>query len=376
MIEYLEVRNSNREIIGILDDFQSIIWETNYYSTGAFEVYLQAVPQYINVLQIGNYVTRPDDENIGIIENINVEYSEEFGKMIAASGRFAKSILDRRIIYNASGNTTGKLSISPVISSGLVETAVRKLVTDHIISSPQTARNISFITLGELQGITKKIVDESGKNTQVQTSFGNLLEYTDEMLHSYELGAKMVFDRETLQLKYTVYEGKDRSRNNTQNNLPIIMSQEYDNFFSSRYEKNTTQIKNTALIGGEGEGADRFCTMIGTNAVGLNRREVWIDASAQSKTYELNGEQKQYTDDEYLALLKSAGTQTIADYQTTEIYDGELNINALTYKTDFNVGDIITVEDNELNIYINPRIIAVIENQNESGYSISISYGN
>lgn len=376
MIEYLEARNSNREIIGILDDFQSIIWETNYYSTGAFEVYLQAVPQYINVLQIGNYVTRPDDENIGIIENINVEYSEEFGKMIAASGRFAKSILDRRIIYNASGNTTEKLSISPVISSGLVETAVRKLVTDHIISSPQTARNISFITLGELQGITKKIVDESGKNTQLQTSFGNLLEYTDEMLHSYELGAKMVFDRETLQLKYTVYEGKDRSRNNTQNNLPIIMSQEYDNFFSSRYEKNTTQIKNTALIGGEGEGADRFCTMIGTNAVGLNRREVWIDASAQSKTYELNGEQKQYTDDEYLALLKSAGTQTIADYQTTEIYDGELNINALTYKTDFNVGDIITVEDNELNIYINPRIIAVIENQNESGYSISISYGN
>ena len=376
MIEYLEARNSNREIIGILDDFQSIIWETNYYSTGAFEVYLQAVPQYINVLQIGNYVTRPDDENIGIIENINVEYSEEFGKMIAASGRFAKSILDRRIIYNASGNTTEKLSISPVISSGLVETAVRKLVTDHIISSPQTARNISFITLGELQGITKKIVDESGKNTQVQTSFGNLLEYTDEMLHSYELGAKMVFDRETLQLKYTVYEGKDRSRNNTQNNLPIIMSQEYDNFFSSKYEKNTTQIKNTALIGGEGEGADRFCTMIGTNAVGLNRREVWIDASAQSKTYELNGEQKQYTDDEYLALLKSAGTQTIADYQTTEIYDGELNINALTYKTDFNVGDIITVEDNELNIYINPRIIAVIENQNESGYSISISYGN
>ena len=376
MIEYLEARNSNREIIGILDDFQSIIWETNYYSTGAFEVYLRAVPQYINVLQIGNYVTRPDDENIGIIENINVEYSEEFGKMIAASGRFAKSILDRRIIYNASGNTTGKLSISPVISSGLVETAVRKLVTDHIISSPQTARNISFITLGELQGITKKIVDESGKNTQVQTSFGNLLEYTDEMLHSYELGAKMVFDRETLQLKYTVYEGKDRSRNNTQNNLPIIMSQEYDNFFSSKYEKNTTQIKNTALIGGEGEGADRFCTMIGTNAVGLNRREVWIDASAQSKTYELNGEQKQYTDDEYLALLKSAGTQTIADYQTTEIYDGELNINALTYKTDFNVGDIISVEDNELNIYINPRIIAVIENQNESGYSISISYGN
>ena len=376
MIEYLEVRNSNREIIGILDDFQSVIWETSYYSTGAFEVYLQAAPQYINMLQTGNYVTRPDDENIGIIENINVEYSEEFGKMIAASGRFAKSILDRRIIYNASGNTTGKLSISPVISSGLVETAVRKLVTDHIISSPQTARNISFITLGELQGITKKIVDESGKNTQVQTSFGNLLEYTDEMLHSYELGAKMVFDRETLQLKYTVYEGKDRSRNNTQNNLPIIMSQEYDNFFSSKYEKNTTQIKNTALIGGEGEGADRFCTMIGINAVGLNRREVWIDASAQSKTYEVNGEQKQYTDDEYLALLKSAGTQTIADYQTTEIYDGELNINALTYKTDFNVGDIITVEDNELNIYINPRIIAVIENQNESGYSISISYGN
>ena len=118
--------------------------------------------------------------------------------------------------------------------------------------------------------------------------------------------------------------------------------------------------------------------MIGVNASGLERREVWVDASSQSKFYETGEERKEYSDQEYLSLIKSAAQQTLSEFQITEIYKGEINVNNSIYefRKDYNIGDIVTIEDKELGIYFNPRIISVMEAQNEQGYSISVSYGN
>ena len=378
-IEYLEIRDINREIIGILDVFQSVIWETDYYGTGSFEVYATASPKNLSLLKIDNYVSRIDDDNIGVIEKIYVEYDDQNGDMIVASGRFGKSLLDRRLIYNISGSVAGKVNILPTTSKGLVEVAARELVNNNIINSIYPARNVDFIILGALQGIDKIIVDEDGDAAEKQTSYGNLLEYTDSMLQEYNLGAYMMFDRLTKELCYTVINGDDRSRNNIVGNNPIIFSQDFDNLLNSSYSRETINLKNTALIGGEGEGSERFCAMIGVNATGLDRREVWVDAKSQSKKYkDESGADKEYTDEEYLSLLKSAGTQQISLLQITEAYQGNVNINNYRYKyrKNFNIGDIVSIEDHKLNIYMNARILKIVECQNEEGYSINLEYGN
>lgn len=375
-IEFLEVRNTNRELIGILDNFSSVIWETDYYSTGAFEIYTQVTSKTVQMLKVDNYVTRIDDDNVGVIENVQVDYNEQDGKMIIATGHFCKIFLNRRLIYKLNSGTSGKVSILPTVSRGLVEVVARTLVNDHIINSQYPERNVPFIKLGQLNNINKRIRDENGNATQKQTSYANLLEYTDGMLQTYELGAYISFDRASRDLLYNVFEGKDRSRSNSYGNQPIIFSQDFSNLIASSYSMQTGAIKNTALIGGEGEGVNRFCAMIDVNATGLERREVWIDASSQSKTYDENGVQKEYTDNEYLALIKSAGVQAMADFMITETYEGDINLRGNTYKyrTDFNIGDRVSVEDNELGVYFNPRIIKVVESQDEQGYNILVSY--
>ena len=57
-------------------------------------------------------------------------------------------------------------------------------------------------------------------------------------------------------------------------------------------------------------------------------------------------------------------------------FAGEINLNSLTfkYKTNYNLGDIITVQDSETNIFINTRIVEITEVQDEKGYSISGKY--
>lgn len=374
-IEYVEIRAKNtREVIGIVDTTTSIIWRSLYYGVGDFEIYAPATQQHIALLIEGNYVSRPYDMEIGIIEAVEIINSKTDGSMIIASGRLAKSILDRRHIYKLSGKTN-----TPTILRGNVESAVRAVVVNNAISCTfDSRRNISFLELGANAGLPDIIVDDQGNAAQKQVSYKNLLEYTDSVLQEYQMSARVRLNDNSKKLQYTVFRGVDRSMTNTDGNDPVIFSAEFDNLFESNYKLDTALKKNTALIGGEGEGLDRFYSLLAGSETGFERRETFIDAASISRTYKEEGddEEKTYTDAEYKALLDAQGKQTLATLITEEAFDGQLNISGGIWRfgEDFGLGDIVTIQDNQLGLYINVRIVEVIETEDESGYSVSITY--
>ena len=375
MLEYLEIRSAaSREMIGIVDTANSIIWHRQYYGVGDFEIYAPCTAENVNMLLPGNYVTRYDCKEIGIIEAVNPTYSPQDGRMIVAKGRFAKSILDRRIIYNLSG-----YSVSPTILRGTVEDAARTLVSQNAISCAfDTGRNIPILVLGNKAGLTQKIVDETGAAAQKQVTHDNLLQYTDSLLEEYERGAYCVLD-DSLNLAYTVFAGADRSIGNSAGNEPVIFSQDFDNLLSSEYAYDETELKNTAIIGGEGEGTARFTSILKSASItGLARREIFVNASSHSKTYkDESGNEQTFTDAEYDAQLKTLGRQDIAEYAITETFDGEIDLTngSFRYGRDFFLGDVVTIQDVEIGLYINPRILEITEVQDENGYQINATYG-
>lgn len=375
MIEYVEIRSAaSREMIGIIDTAKSIIWHEKYYGVGDFELYLPCTPEAVELLSVGNYVTRYDARSVGIIERREITYTDSEGRMIVAAGRFAKSLLDRRIIFRKTGN-----SVSPTILSGNVEAAARKLVTENAVSCAfDTGRNIPELALGGLVGASAVIVDDSGNAAQKQVTHDGLLEYTDAMLEEYGLGAFVGLDN-SLKLSYTIAEGADRSVDNTAGNEPVIFSQDFDNLVSSAHAYDESTHKNTALIGGEGEGEERFYAEVKNSAVtGLERREIFVDSSSVKRTYKDENETEiTLTDAEYSAQLQTAGQQTLGGLQIVETFDGSLDLNnsAFVYGRDFALGDIVTVQDVEIGLYINPRILEVTEVQDDSGYNIDAVYG-
>lgn len=373
MIEYVEIRaKADRELIGIIDGAKSVIWHSVYYGVGDFEIYAAATATNITLLQAGNYVTRPDDIEIGIIESIEIDNDARDGMMITASGRFAKSILDRRQIYNLSGNVN-----FPTILRGNVESAVRSVVANNAISCAfDYRRNIPFFELGELAGIPAIIVDGDGDATQKQVSYKNLLDYTDQVLEEYGIGAIVTLDDGTKKLQYSCYVGTDRSVDNEDGNEPVIFSREYDNLTESSYSLETAEKKTSALIGGEGEGTARFISVIKGEEEGFERRETWIDASSISKTYQEGETERTYSDAEYKAMLDALGKQTLATLIESETFDGTLNVTGgvWRYNIDYMLGDIVTVQDNEINMFANVRITEAVEAQDENGYTLEIKY--
>ena len=289
--------------------------------------------------------------------------------MITAAGRFAKCLLERRLIYNLSGTVN-----TPAILRGNVETEVRRIVAENAISCPfDSRRNIPQLALGELANIPLRIVDSDGYATQKQVSYQNLLQDTDELLQEYGLGATVILDESAKLLRYVVYSGIDHSWNNDAGNAPIMFSKEFDNMTSSSYEYDATTEKNAALIGGEGEGVERFYSLIAGAQAGLQRREMWVDASSLNRTYkDENDEEQTYSESDYRAMLDAAGTQQLNANNITEAFDGAIDIqnSQWQYNRDFALGDIVTTQDDDIGKYINVRLREVLEVQDENGYSI------
>ena len=373
MIDYVEIRNAETELIGIIDTAKSVIWRTVYYGVGDFEVYVQATQNTRELLSVGNYVTRPDNNEIGIIEKVEIKADKFDGLMITASGRFAKSILDRRLIYNLSGTSN-----AATILRGNVELQVRKIVEENAISCAfDSRRNIPLLELGALANIPLKIVDESGNAAQKQVSYGNLLEYSDAVLQEYDLSARVTLDAERKKLQYSVFSGEDRSEENESGNEPVIFSEGYDNLKDSAYSLDKTSCKNAALVGGEGEGTARFYALAAGSETGLARREVWVDASSISKTYkDAGGTEQTYSNDVYSGFLLERGRQSLSAMKPVEAFGGSLDVTSgnFVFNRDFFLGDVVTVESERIGVYKRVRIISVTEVQDENGYTVSVDY--
>lgn len=372
-IEYVEIRGSDREVFGIVDVFSSIIWHSVWFGVGDFEIYAPRTPENFNLLKIGNYITRNDSEEIGIIERVEFTTSADSGKMITASGRFAKSILDRRLIYNLSGKTN-----RATVLRGRVENAVRLLVLNNAIDCAFDARrDINFLELGANANIPAIIVDEAGQAADKQVSYQELLRYSDELLEEYGLSAIVILDDATKKLQYVVREGTDRSVNNAAGLDPVIFSSDYDNIAESEYSLDQSPLKNVALIGGEGEGTARFYALLAPAIGGLDRRELFVDASSLSQTYKDDGDvERRYTDAQYKAMLITQGKQTLAPLTAAETFTGTIVTSAGDYLLgrDFFLGDIVTVQENSIGKFLDVRIKEVTEVQDENGYIVNAVY--
>lgn len=376
MLDYVEIRSGEtREMIGIIDGAKSILWSPSYYGAGYVEIYAPASAGAVELLKDGNYITRPDDPNVGIIERVQIIYNAQDGRMVVAVGRFAKSILDRRLIYSMSGT-----SVSPTVLRGRVENAARSLVNRNAIACTfDASRNMAELELGTDTGTTEVIVDDSGNNADKQATYKNLLEYTDGLLEEYGLGSFVTLSAER-KLQYRVFKGVDRSVDNVDGNEPVIFSQNFDNMISSDYTASTETLKNTALIGGEGEGLARYCVLLNSSAKGINRREVFVDASSSTRTYrDDNGAEQTLTDSQYSAQLKTLGKQTLAGLSTVVTFSGGVDISQSMvqygYGKSFYLGDIATIQDVEIGLYINARILSVVERMDDEGYNVQVEFG-
>lgn len=297
------------------------------------------------------YYVMFDSVFFGKIENVAKDGDSEYTKTISLEGRSMAFILDKRIIYKQQNYTGSVMSI------------IKKIMDDNIrVSGP---RFLNIVTTLPQNDKTRE-ADE-----RLQKTGGTVYELINSLMGSERIGfdlhpviSQLHIDEITgkqtniSQWEMLILTGRDRRRNNPENNDPVIFSHSFNNLRRASYEMNRSDECNVAYVAGEGEGVDRKWIEIDKDEKsGWFRGEIFVDArDVQSET-----ESGTITDAQYNNALRTRGLQYLADNVIFENYEATIveHDDRYVYGRDFYKGDYVTIQDNEIGIEINAQITEV-----------------
>lgn len=342
------IMNLQFEKLGMIDDFKSFIWTTRYYNVGDFEIVTGVSRRSMDLFKRGYYVVRDDDpEYIGIIESVEADVTEEAEFSLIAKGRFLSSILGRRIIAD-------QTQISGLLSDGIYT-----LINDAAINPVITKRIIPNLILGDYVGSATVEAQFTGKN---------LLDVISDLCEKAGIGYKTSLTAQH-KFKFELYEGVDRSYDQNENSYAVF-SDRFENLLNSQYIEDASKMITNVLVAGEGEGTERKKIWVTNDddPSGIDRYELFTDARTIRSN---NGE---ITDAEYYAQLAEDGKTELTSYTTA--FTGTVDFNNIRFKQDVYMGDICSIENTALGMYVNARLVEVIESIDESGkYTIIPTFG-
>lgn len=189
----------------------------------------------------------------------------------------------------------------------------------------------------------------------------NLQEYIEKFLQKNNLGLQFLLNENEKTIYVHFHSGLNRTENQKENKQ-IIFSKNLDNLISYEINESTQGKYNVARCYGKDNNDSEIWTQAGAGA-GLSRREVFKDVSEMSDVGTAD----------YTQALVNSGELELNGF--TIAIGTEIELNNYKYRQHFNLGDIITIKINDLNLSYNIRIIEVCETFDSNGYKISLILG-
>lgn len=331
----MELYIFNRDLTykGLIDNFFSFRWVRKYYKAGEFELHCPLTTATLDLLQKDNIIYKKDDDEAGYIECKRLSLDEEGNEILVVNGRFLTKYFNRRIVWNNS------------LLSNTTENVMRTLVDTNCINPTNTDRIISNLILGTNNGFTE--------TSSYLTKNSKLSDILEDLSVNSNIGYKISFDISSKQLIFNVYKGLDRSVNQSANPIAVF-SKKFENILNQEYIESINNYSNVVL--GIGEGID---ITVG-NATGLDRFETFV----LDMTTDIN-------------VLTEKASSVLANSKKIETFNSVINLNSnLQYKSDFDLGDIVTCISKNWNVVIDVRITEIEEVYEQDGTNINVTFGN
>ena len=349
---------------GIIDVYTSLIWNDKYCECGDFQ--LEATDgcgELIKKLKLGDILMIYESPRAMIVEKYLTEVTVEDGAKYTITGRSVEILLNRRIVW---GNMEFQDTMDKVVET---------LINDNFITPANEKRRfpMAYVPTDE-KFITDVEIDNQWEGTEIYDVIQSLCD-------EHRIGFKLIFDPDLMKFTFSLYSGKDRSYNQFFNPF-VIFSHEFENLKEWNHYRENTKDKNSCyVVGVEQKNVKEEDTTVRLELPelsyeqmsGFYRKEVYVDASDVSTTTTyVKGHhtyEKKLSDEEYYALLKAEGESDFAEYIPTEVIDGDADIDSIfVYGEDYELGDIVQMEDTERNFKAAMRITGMVFGFDKNGF--------
>ena len=329
----IRIINQSFNLLAEIDDYASLIITRAYFKGGILELKINKNKNNVEFLVEGNIIFPFNERNKPYLINF-FQLQKQDGKqaeIIIIRAVHLVNIFNQRITVPPSGQSHQSFTNTEV------ETIIKGYIDSNVVNPVNSNRDIPIYSIDTDQ--------QRGPQIDDQTRFKNLLNETLRLVEAYELGQQIILDFNTNKAVYDIFEGIDHSFDQFVNE-PVVFSPAFGNVERQEVIINKINFKNTAYTGGQGTGAARTVEIVNDTNTSLDRLEMFVDARDINTSTE----------------LQDRGFQKLQEFPPIETFNGQiLNTSNTQYEVDWNLGDIVTLEDIELNIRVNKRIIEIQE---------------
>ena len=330
-------------LLGEVDNYLSFTFSKKYYSYGEFQLVTNIKIQNADKLNINNLIMLGNDKlKTGIIRYKEIKVNERGEEILTVKGYTLGAITKQRITIPPDNQATDTIEAD-------AETVMKHYVQRNCL-------DIAGMKIPEFLIAPNK---NRGVNIKWQSRYKNLDEELESISRLTNLGWHIYLDFIQKKWIFDIYNGRDFSVNQDIN-PPVIFSPDFDNVKSQEYIDSLMDFGNYAIVAGQGEGVNREIITIGSNATGLDRHVIFVDARDLESSNDLPDRGK----------LKLLEHKRLISFQSEVI-----PTRPFQYERDWNLGDIVTVQNKEWGITVDVRITEVTEVYEASGFKLNVVFG-
>lgn len=370
----ITILDDTMRIVDVLRKYEYSQYQYKAREIGTFQINAMLDKENLYLMdKTKNFYVLFDDDVFGVIESVKRESDSETSKVFVIKGSLALKLLEYRVIK---GQVTFK---------GKSYKYIEELVKQNLIMSDDSNRNIALSVEFEDEERLKQVCSIIDK----QVTGGSLWDEISEVAEADKLRIALkpnvvVINRENPYnidgWTLIIGAGEDRTRHRGNKVVsPVVFSQSLSNIANTDYIVDRSKLKNTVYIAGEGEGTDRKWYNIDVNSdvtfgerKGWNRKELWVDA----RDIQSEQDNKKLTDAEYEELMKQRADEKAKDNDLSEEYTATVTdiTKQYTYKKDYNIGDFVTIADEELGMEFDAQITNVIVTRQDDREIIDLEF--
>ncbi|MFV0412701.1 MAG: siphovirus ReqiPepy6 Gp37-like family protein [Oscillospiraceae bacterium] len=332
----LYVYNPNMERTGLIEGTTSLQWLSEYQDAGEAKLVCSATEKNIALIKKGNRLYCTEQPESAIITEVESEGTATNAKITARAMFSAGRWADRVVMGTENINN--------------IEAGMLSLVGKH------------------RRGLPGETAPPKGLSAEkaTQTTWGSVLDAEKALAKRAVYGFKECFNPRTGIETFEVYEGKNRTSGEHYNGY---FGDDIGNISGFKIIDGIADWKNTAIVGGQGEGTARQVVIVTLGEYsGDDLKELWVDAKDISQTYQIatpdgaggfTYTQNTYTNSEYAAILAARGCEKLAEKIKTLEVDATLEQGLMRYGIDYFIGDTVPIKLTLFGVQFSARVAAI-----------------
>lgn len=342
----------------VVEGFKSKMWIERYRESGEFTLVARVSTGMRDKLPVGSLISHIGTTEVMIVENHEISEDEGTASEIIITGRSFETYLENRIVGSNSTFPVTTGLVDYVLALDDCPDQIVTMITDHIYASAllDDDNAIPYVWVeNQATATTSPDVERIIKR-------GSLYARVLELLAVDNLGIKTIRPgiwapvSAGSSLSLVIHQGTDRSD-------LVAFSHDTGEIESADYLWSIKKLKNCALV--SGKWVEVF---VDTAEAEYDRRMMHVETTDIDNAYSVAPTGTDLTD--VLNAMQQRGVEALAAQNEVALAKAEVSKNApgAIYRTDFDVGDLITVRG-QYSEAASMRVSEYVEIEDETGFT-------